>query len=89
MSACSFSVPVSADVSIDKMLSKAKKFVESQGGQFEGDESSGSFNASVFGNSIAGSYTYAEGQDLQIVIDDKPFMVPCAMIESMLKQQLS
>ena len=42
----------------------------------------------VFGNTITGTYEVI-GQNLNMDIIDKPFMVPCAMIESYLKGQLS
>jgi hypothetical protein len=69
-------------------MNKAKSAVESQGGNFTGDTTSGKFDVSVFGNSIAGSYEVA-GQNLNIVIDSKPFLIPCSAIEGFLSKQLS
>lgn len=86
MSACNFTVPFTKDTT--EILDKAKKTVESQGGSFTGDTSSGNFNVSVFGNTIVGTYV-VEGQSLNIDIVDKPFLVPCSMIESFLKGQLN
>ncbi len=86
MAACNFSIPFTKDVT--EILAKAKKTVESQNGAFTGDEQSGHFNVSVFGNTIVGTYM-VEGQNLNMDITDKPFMVPCAMIESYLKGQLN
>lgn len=86
MSACNFTVPFTRDAS--EVLEKAKKTVESQGGSFTGDTGAGNFNVSVFGNTITGTYVVA-GQNLNIDITDKPFLVPCSMIESFLKGQLS
>ena len=86
MSSCTFSVPFTKNAS--DILSKAKQTVEGQGGTFTGNEQSGNFNVSVFGNTITGAYT-VNGQNLDIVITDKPFMVPCSMIESYLKGQLN
>jgi len=86
MSACNFTIPFSG--SAEAVLSKAKKSVESQGGTFTGDTNSGSFQVSIFGNAIIGSYTVA-GTDLNIIIDEKPFLVPCSAIEGFLKNQLS
>lgn len=83
---CNFSVPFSKSAS--DILSKAKQTVEGQGGTFTGDEQSGNFDVSVFGNTIKGAYT-VNGQNLEIEITDKPFMVPCNMIESYLKGQLN
>lgn len=68
-------------------MAKARSAVQSQGGDFTGDTSSGDFNVSVFGNKIVGNYAVS-GQTLNINITDKPFMVPCSAIESFLKGQL-
>ncbi len=84
--ACDFSIPFSGDA--DAVLAKAKKTVQSQGGEFDGDTSGGNFNVSVFGNKIVGAYTVS-GQTMQINITDKPFMIPCSAIESFLKGQLT
>jgi len=86
MSACNFTVPFTKDTT--EILDKAKKTVESQGGSFTGDTSSGNFSVSVFGNTIVGTYVVV-GQSLNIDIVDKPFLVPCSMIESFLKGQLN
>ncbi|HEX2534655.1 MAG TPA: hypothetical protein VHK69_13010 [Chitinophagaceae bacterium] len=85
MAACNFNIPFSG--SAEQVLQKAKTTVQGQGGTFEGDAQAGSFSVSVFGNSIAGSYTVS-GQSLAIVIDSKPFLVSCGMIEGFLKSQL-
>ncbi len=86
MSTCNISIPFTG--SAETILSKAKKFIESQSGNITGDTLQGDFDLSVFGNAIAGSYT-TEDQTLNLLITDKPFMVPCSMIESMLKQKLT
>jgi hypothetical protein len=83
--ACDFSIPFSGDA--EAILAKARSAVQSQGGDFTGDTSSGDFNVSVFGNRIVGNYA-VNGQTLNINITDKPFMVPCSAIESFLKGQL-
>ena len=86
MSTCNFIIPFSGKA--EDILQKAKSFVESQSGNFNGDIHAGNFDLSVFGNTIVGSYT-TDGNELNLVISDKPFMVPCSLIESMLKQKLS
>ncbi len=86
MSACTFTVPFSGDA--QTIVNKAKATVEQQEGTFNGDTKSGSFHISVLGNTIAGSYT-VEGQNLSLIISDKPFFVPCSTIESMLKSKLA
>ena len=86
MSACNFSIDFSK--SVTEILNKAKTTVESQGGNFTGDESAGNFDVSIFGNTVVGSYVI-NGQSLNIDIIDKPFLVPCSMIENFLKSQLN
>lgn len=86
MSACSFSLPFSKPA--EEILAKAKQTVEAQGGNFTGDQSAGAFDVSVFGNTIKGSYTVS-GSNLNIEITDKPFLVPCNMIESFLRDKLT
>ena len=85
MGSCNFSIPFSGDASI--ILNRAKSAVISQGGIFEGNEASGNFNVTVLGNSIQGSYQILQ-QDLNIIIDSKPFFVPCGTIENFLKKQI-
>lgn len=84
--ACEFSLPFSGTA--DAVLAKAKRAVEGQGGNFNGDAAGGDFSVSVFGNKIVGNYTVS-GQTMRVNITDKPFMVPCSAIESFLKNQLS
>jgi len=86
MSACNFTIPFTGDAAV--IMGKAKSSVESQGGNFTGDTQSGNFSLSIFGNSIAGTYSVT-GQELNIVIDEKPFLVPCSAIESFLKQKIA
>lgn len=83
---CTFSLPVNRP--LEELVEKAKSTVESQGGTFSGDISTGNFHLSAFGNTVGGSYTVNNDQ-MDIVINEKPFMLPCAMIESFLKSQLS
>lgn len=84
MSKCNFSIEFSG--SADSVYQRAKAAVEKQGGSFSGDAAGGNFSINVFGT-ITGSYTVS-GQQLQIVIEDKPMMIPCAAIESALKGQI-
>ncbi len=85
MAACNFSFPITGDP--QAVLGRARSAVQGQGGTFNGDTDNGSFHLSVFGSTIAGSYTVAGGQ-MNIVIDDKPFLLPCSTIEGYLKSQL-
>ncbi len=85
MAACNFSIPFSGEA--DAVLGKARTAVQSQGGQLNGDTGAGDFTVSVFGNTIAGSYTVT-GQNMNIVIDSKPFLIPCSTIEGFMKNQI-
>ena len=86
MASCKFTIPFTGKSS--DVLLRAKSAIQNQGGVFEGDEFEGHFDVSVFGNTINGSYFVME-QDLNIVIDSKPFIVSCGTIESFLKNKLS
>lgn len=82
---CKFSVNFSEPV--ESALSKAKNAIENQSGIFNGDEHSGHFEVTVFGNHIKGTYV-VESQVLNIDVTDKPFFVPCNMIESFLVKNI-
>ena len=84
MSKCNFSIAFSG--SPEQVFQKAKGAVEKQGGNFNGDQNSGNFSLNVFGN-ISGSYTVS-GNQLDIIIEDKPMMIPCSAIENVLKSQI-
>ena len=84
MSKCNFSISFSGTP--EEVYNKAKATVEKQGGSFDGDSSGGSFSINVFG-AISGSYTVT-GDQLNIVIEDKPMMIPCGAIENVLKSQI-
>ena len=84
MSKCTFSISFSGTP--EEVYNKAKATVEKQGGSFDGDSSGGSFSINVFG-AISGSYTVT-GDQLNIVIEDKPMMIPCGAIENVLKSQI-
>jgi hypothetical protein len=83
---CNFNIPFSGSAAI--IVQKARATVESQGGTFNGDENSGNLNVSFFGNTIVGSYII-NGHALNVIISEKPFIVPCSTIESFLAKQLS
>ncbi|MEO8819961.1 MAG: hypothetical protein ABI267_03555 [Ginsengibacter sp.] len=86
MSDCKISIPFSGSVSAT--ILKAKAAIESQNGIFTGDDNSGEFEVSVFGNIIKGNYLVTS-QILNLVITHKPFFVPCSTIESLLIKEIS
>ena len=85
MAACNFSIPFSGSPA--EVLQRSKAAILSQGGVFEGDDISGVFQLAVFGSDIRGSYIIA-GQELNVTIDSKPFMIPCGTIRSYLTKHL-
>lgn len=84
MSKCNFSISFSGTA--EEVYNKAKAAVQKQGGTFTGDANSGNFSINVFGT-ISGSYMVS-GNQLNIVIEDKPMMIPCGAIENVLKSQI-
>lgn len=82
---CNFKIPFAG--SSDEVLNKAKAAVLGQGGNFSGDNTTGNFDVTAFGNTIKGSFAVV-GTNLDIVIDSKPFFLPCSTIEGYLKNQL-
>jgi hypothetical protein len=86
MAACNFKIPFSG--APEEVFSKAQKAVQSQGGNFTGDATAGQFDVTVFGNTIKGSYTVT-GNEMDVVIDSKPFLLSCGMIEGFLKNQIA
>lgn len=83
--ACNFYIPFSGGS--QNILDKARTAVQGQGGNFNGDETAGNFDVNVFGNIIKGSYTVM-GNELNIIIDSKPFLIPCSTIENFLKNKI-
>ena len=83
---CKFSVPFTQ--SVESAILKAKAAIASQNGTLNGDTHGGDFEVTVFGNNIKGNYTVT-GQVLDLEITDKPFFVPCNMIETFLSKQIS
>ena len=83
--ACKFNLTFNEPA--ESAVTKAKSAVESQSGTFNGDTNSGEFEVNVFGNNIKGNYVVS-GQTLEVEITDKPFFVPCSMIESYLTKQI-
>jgi len=86
MSDCTINIPLTDSVSA--AIAKAKAAIESHDGTFNGDENSGEFDVTVFGNTIKGNYSVT-GKTLNLVITHKPFFVPCSTIESLLLKEIS
>lgn len=83
---CNFNIPFQEPASF--IIGKAKSAIENHNGIFNGDENSGDFEITVFGNTIKGSYSVV-GQNLNLIITKKPFFVPCSTIENLLLKEIS
>lgn len=86
MAECNFSIPFNAPAL--QIITKAKSAIINQNGIFNGDEKSGEFQVSLFGNTIKGNYTITR-QVMNLVITQKPFFVPCSTIENLLMKEIS
>ena len=85
MSECRFSIQLSS--SPEQTLSRAEAAIRKQGGEFSGTPTGGSFSIPIMVGQVRGSYTII-GDQLEVVITDKPMFVGCGMIEAQLRKQL-
>jgi hypothetical protein len=72
-----FAQPASA------MIQNLKAKVTGQGGTADGDETAGTIRVPLLGSHISGSYTIND-QQMNLVIDHKPFLISCNQIEGFL-----
>ena len=86
MSACIIEIPISGDVST--MVLRAEQAITSNGGEFTGNISSGSFKISVLIGKIIGEYKIND-YSFTINIVEKPFLLSCGRIEDELTKYLS
>lgn len=84
--ACNFSIPITGSGA--ELISKARTAIGDAGGNFNGDDNSGSFDISTLVGDVRGSY-YVVNNILEITISEKPMFLPCDMIESQLKEYLN
>jgi len=83
--ACQFSIPFTG--SSGEVLARAQQALRSQGGTLAGNDAGGSFQLNVMGSAIEGNYA-VQGNQLMIVINTKPFLIPCSTIEGFLRDRL-
>lgn len=69
-----------------QLISKLKNMIGSKG-QLAGDEQHGNFEGDTPVGSFAGSYTI-EGNDINVTIDKKPFLVSTSMIKDEFEKAL-
>lgn len=85
MADCNFSINFSGAPS--DIVTKIRSEIQKQGGNFDGDETAGSFSVKVFGSTIAGSYNVA-GSQINVNIASKPMFISCGQVEGFLKSQI-
>jgi hypothetical protein len=85
MAACDFTISFTGTAT--DFTENIKTKVQTQGGTFNGDEGSGNFSLSLFGSTISGGYTI-QGTDMNIIIDQKPFLISCNQIQKYLENNL-
>jgi hypothetical protein len=80
---CKFTIDVDDDPAV--LIAKARTALASIGGKLEGDAVAGTVSGDTAFGSIEGTYSVV-GRAVSFVITKKPVLVPCAMIESQLRQ---
>jgi hypothetical protein len=85
MAGCdSFDVTVTSDLA--GALDRVKSQITGSGGSFTGDTQGGSFSGEVpMMGGFEGRYEVS-GDVVTITIIDKPFLIPCAIIESKIRE---
>lgn len=77
-----FSVPLKD--SLETTLERVKTTIISKGGTFAGDTLTGQFSGNTSVGMVKGRYTVNDGA-IDIVITDKPFIAPMAIIEDRIR----
>ena len=86
MAACNFTQPFTGTP--DTFVATLKAQVQNNGGTFNGDTSSGSFTVPVLGSDVEGTYTIT-GQDLNVIINKKPFFASCGAIQKFISSHIA
>jgi hypothetical protein len=82
----SFIVRVKEEISA--ILNKIKAKITGNGGNFDGNTECGSFASKSGLGTIKGGYRSISVNEIEITIEDKPFLVPYSRIESEIKKAL-
>jgi hypothetical protein len=83
----SFSVKLKNEISL--ILMKVKSIITGQGGKFEGNTECGFFDGKSVLGTIKVKYRSISNNEIEIIIEDKPFIIPSQTIESEIKKYLS
>ena len=74
---------------ISSILKKTKSTITGQGGRFEGNTECGFFDGKSLMGTIKVKYRSISNNEVEIIIEDKPFIIPSQTIESEIKKYLS
>jgi hypothetical protein len=74
---------------ISSILNKVKSIITGQGGRFEGNTECGFFDGKSVLGTIKVKYRSISDNEIEIIIEDKPFIIPSQTIESAIKKYLS
>lgn len=74
---------------ISSILKKVKSIITGQGGRFEGNTECGFFDGKSVLGTIKVKYRSISNNEIEIIIEDKPFIIPSKTIESEIKKYLS
>jgi hypothetical protein len=83
----SFSVKLKHEIS--SILMKVKSIITGQGEKFEGNTECGFFDGKSVLGTIKVKYHSLSNNEIEIIIEDKPFIIPSQTIESEIKKYLS
>jgi hypothetical protein len=83
----SFIINPSSEIS--SILSKVKSLITGKGGTFEGNTECGYFDGKSVLGTIKVKYRSISDNKIEIIIEDKPFIIPSQTIESAIKKYLS
>ena len=80
----SFTITLTDEIS--SVLGRVRSEITGNGGRFEGNTEYGSFDGHSVLGPIKGEYRCIAGNEIEITITHKPFIVPYGTIESEIKQ---
>ena len=80
----SFTITLTDEIS--SVLGRVRSEITGNGGRFEGNTEYGSFDGKSVLGLIKGEYRCIAGNEIEITITHKPFIVPYGTIESEIKQ---
>lgn len=71
---------------ISSVVEKVHSGITGSGGRFEGDTEGGLFEGKTVAGLIRGRYRFVAGDEIEVTITHKPFIVPYGSIEAEIKK---